>query len=337
MKLRVLLILLSFMMSTYVYASKARVLALQKAVFLKDVQTTFINPAHLHSLDKLMTFEFGGSTNTNAPKAEGGILDDHLGPKMGVYLGHISQRQKELRAINGFENQNNPIEVFYAKDNWGASVAISNYNDKTTSVKEKSLTARFGVDKNNTEYYATVEAFAEAESGADEFEGGPLVELGYEKAIGDNYFYGTFNWGTGENKITGVKTDADSLGAEVGALSRRIKNVYYGTALSYQKLKTSAAITQLTLPVYAGLEMDINSWAIVRASIVQSVLISQTQDKTQASPNNGKITNKNDTTVSAGLGLKYKDFQMDGVLAASTTGDVNGNAFLSQVSLTYSF
>jgi hypothetical protein len=319
------------------FASKARLISLQKAAFIKDIQTTFVNPAHINTLDKQLTFEFGGSTNTSTPKAEGGIIDDSFGPKLGIYLGHVSDTQQTLRAFNGFENQNNSIDVIYGRDNWGFGLAVSNHKDKTADVEEKSATLRFGYDHNNTEFFGTVEAFATAESGKDEFKGGPQVELGFEKAIGTNYFFGVFNWGTAENEIANKKTDADRLGLEVGAISRRIQNIYYGVSVSYQTLELDKKIKSLTLPVFAGIEKDLNSWAVVRASVTQSVLISSYEDENQAPPADGKITNKNDTKVAAGIGLKHNNFTLDGVVSASTTGNVNGNEVLSQASLTYNF
>lgn len=337
MKIKFLVLLLITSFSSYVYASKARLLSLQKAAFIKDVQTIFVNPAHVNDIGRLMTFEFGGSTNTATPKAEGGLFDNGFGPNTGVYLGHVSETQKDLRAIHGFENQNNPIEIFYAKDNWGTSLSLSNYEDKTTDVKEQSATIRFGKEENGTEMYGSLEAFANAENGSDKYTGGPRVELGYEKAVGTNYYFGTFNWGTGENKAAGTKTDLNSLGLEVGAISRRIKNVYYGASLSYQKLTLDKDMSALTLPVFAGVETEINSYTTLRASVVQSVLISQVEDKNQASPADKPIVNKNDTQVAAGVGFKYNQFLLEGVLSASTTGDVNGNAVLSQASLTYNF
>lgn len=339
MKTKILISTLALATSTGAFASKARVQALQKAEFLKDVQTAFINPAHINSLGQFMTVEFGGNTNASNPKAEGGIFAEAMGANMGLYLGHLSQTQQDLRTIAGQENQNNPIEVFYAKDSWGASIALSNHKDKTTDVEEKSVTARFGYDKDGLELFGTVEAIADAENATDEYTGGPQISLGAEKAMGDNYVFAKFNWGAAENKVKagGAKTDVDVLGLEVGAINRKIQNVYYGVSLAYDKLKIGQSITALTLPVFIGVEANLTSWAVVRASVVQSVLISSTEDKTQTAPADGKITNKNDTTVAAGIGIKYNKFTLDGVIAGSTTGDLNGNDVLTQASLSYEF
>lgn len=327
------------LISAPAFASKARLQSLQKAEFLKDPQTLFVNPAHLNSIAKQMTVEFGAGANTSSPKAEGGIFTDMFGANTGIYLGHVSQNQKDLRAINGYENQNNPVEIFYAQGAWGASLAVSNFNDKTTNVKEQSLTARFGMDEGGREFYVNVEALAKAENATkDKFRGSPAIDLGYEQEFGSNYFFAKANWGAGENKTAaGVKTDIDTLGLEAGILTRKLQNTYFGASLAYDKVKTTKAKTALTLPLFAGVEADLTSWAVVRASITQSLLISQTQDKTATAPGDKKIINKNDTTVSAGVGLKYGKFALDGVVSGSTTGDLNGNAVLSQASLSYVF
>lgn len=337
MKVSYIVSAIALLSTTEAFASKARLEALQKAAFAKDVQTTFVNPAHVNSIGNLLTVEFGGKTNSAAPKAEGGIFDNNFGANVGIYLGHLSENQKTQRSVNGFENQNNPIEIFYGKGVYGASLALSNYNDKTSKVKEQSVTARFGYDNNGTEIYGSIEALQKAENGTDKFEGGPQVSLGYEQEFGTNYFFANLDWGTGENKMAAGKTDSNILGVEVGALSRRIESVYYGTSLAYAKLKTQKSISALTLPIFIGIERNITSWAVVRASISQSVLISQTKDENQTAPANQKIVNKNDTTVAAGLGIKYEKFTLDGVVSGSTTGDINGNAVLSQASLTYQF
>jgi hypothetical protein len=332
---------LSLVAATPAFASKARLQALQKAEFLKDSQTVFLNPAHINTLGKYVTAEFGGGTNTAAPKAEGGIFANEMGGNMGLYLGHLSANQQSLRAVNGFENQNNPVEVFYGKDAWGASLAVSNSKDKTTDTEEQSVAARFGWDRNGTEFFGTVEAFASSENAAgDEFTGSPYVNLGYEQEFGTNYLFAKMNWGSAETDFKAAATkdqDIDDLGFEVGVLSRKIKNIYYGASISYATRDIGKDITAVTLPVFVGLEMDVTSWMVARASIAQSVLLSSTENENLAAPGDEKVTNKNDTTVAAGLGLKYNSFILDGVIAGSTTGDINGTDFLTQASLTYSF
>lgn len=324
--------------STSAYASKARLQALQKAEFLTDVQTTFINPAHVNSLGQLMTFEFGGSSSSADPKAEGGLFVKDFGANTGVYLGHVSPNQKALRDRLGYENQNNPVDIFYAKNNWGAALAISNSNDKTTEVKEKSLTGRFGTKSNNTEMYGSIELYSDAEKADDDYTGGPQFSLGYETSKGVYYLFATLTSGKAEHDPkVGDDIDANILAFEVGAISRKISHVYYGASFDYEKIDAKKDITSISLPVFMGIEKNVNSWMVLRASVVQSVLISEEKDEYQAEPNDEKKTNKNDTTVAAGVGIKINSFELDGVISGSTTGNVSGNSLLSQASLTYRF
>ena len=339
MKKFVLVSALSLVAATPAMASKARVQALQKAEFLKDSQTVFENPAHVNSLGKYLTLELGGSANTSAPKAEGGLFTDEFGANMGVYVGHLSPIQQSLRAgATASEGQNNPVEVFYAKDGWGASVALSNSEDKTTDTKEQYLALRYGIDRDGMEFSGTVEAIAVTETGSDKTVGAPYITLNFEQEMGTNYFFSKLNWGTGKYEATAGDTDVKDIGAEVGILSRKIKNVYYGASLSYAKREIGKDITAMNLPIFAGVEAELNSWAVVRASVSQSFLLSSVQDKNQTpAPADEAITNKNDTTVAAGIGLKYNNFALDGVVAGSTTGQINGNDVLTQASITYNF
>ena len=329
---------LSTLAATPALASKARVNSLQYAAFLKDAQTVFENPAHVNTLGKQLTLEMGGAANTSNPKAEGGIFMPQYGANMGVYVGHLSPNQQSLRAgATASEAQNNPVEVFYAKDDWGFSVALSNSEDKTTDTKEQYLAFRYGVDRGGMEFSATVEAIAMTETGTDKTVGAPYVNLNYEREMGKNYLFSNFVWGSGKSESATGDSDIKDLGLEVGIINRELGNIYYGAALSYAKRELADDITSMSLPIFLGLETEINSWAVVRASISQSFLLSSFQDKNQAAPADGKVTNKNNTTVAAGVGLKYNSFTLDGLLSGATTGQLNGNAILAQASLTYLF
>jgi hypothetical protein len=330
-------ILISILMvAGQAHASKARLLSLQGAEFLKDVQTTFENPAHVNSIGKLVTFEFGANTNVAAPKAEGGIFMDEFDANVGLYLGHQSAEQNTLRAIGTYERQNNPVDVFYAKDNWGVGLGISRHEDKNTDVEEQSVTLRFGVDNKDYEAYGTAELVSEAEKPNADYSGGPLISGGFEKEVGSNYYFVKGTWGATEQDIAGQEVDVDVLSLNAGVLSRKIQNIYYGVSLDHTEIEVdSNKISALTLPFVIGLELDITTWAVVRGSVTQSILLSQTENETIVADE--KIINTNDTTVSAGIGLKFNKFTLDGVMAASTTGDFNSDDFLTSASLTYSF
>lgn len=336
---KVLLVTAMTLAAGQAYASKARVQALQYAAFLKDSQTVFINPAHVNSLGNYMTFEFGGSSNSAAPKSEGGIYMDEFGGKAGVYVGHMSPLQAGVRggATTASELENNPVEFFYAKDDWGFSFGISNSENKTSDSKQQYLVGRYGIARDGMELAITAEVLSSVEAGADKTTAAPYLSVNYEREMGTNYLFVNAVWGSGKYQAPGTSTNVNDLGVEVGLLSRKIENIYYGAAISYAKREVGADITALRLPLFLGIEKDLNSWAVVRASITQGFLLGSTQDKTQTAPADGTVTNANDTQVAAGLGLKYNNFVLDGLVSAATTGQVNGSNILTQASLTYSF
>ena len=336
---KVLLVLALTLVAGQSHASKARVLSLQYAAFLKDSQTIFVNPAHVNSLGKYLTFEFGGSTNTSAPKAEGGLFMEEFGGKAGVYVGHMSPIQSSIRsgAATASELENNPVEMFYAKDDWGMSLGLSNSENKTTDSKQQYLVARYGMARDGMEFAASAELLSTVEAGNDKTTAAPYLTVNFEKEMGTNYLFVNANWGTGKYETLTTSADVKDMGVQVGLLSRKIESIYYGAAISYAKRETTADNTALRLPIFMGIEKDLNSWSVVRASISQGFLLGSTEDKTQAAPANGTITNANDTTVAAGLGIKYNNFILDGLVSAASTGQVNGSNILTQASMTYTF
>lgn len=323
------------------HASKARLSALQRAEFLVDSQTIFENPAHVNALGRYLTFEFGGAANSSTPKAEGGIFAQEMGGNMGLYLGHVSPNQRSLRAVSGYENQNNPIEFFYGKNNWGMSLSLSNYDNRNTGVKEQSAGVRFGMENDGTEFYASVEAFSTAEvGGSAKYTGAPYVNLGMEKAVDTAYYVAKAKWGMTNQDLTAspyTNRKVDDMGVEIGALSRRYKNIYYGAYLSYDERKIESNKTTVwSIPLVAGVEADLNSWSVVRASVTQGLLLGTTKDEV-ATPGAKEIIDANDTRVAAGMGFKYNGFTLDGVVSGSANGNLNGNDVLSQASVTYNF
>ncbi len=335
---KVCILVLASLTAAPALASKARLSALQKAEFLVDSQTIFENPAHINKLGQYLGFEFGG-TGTTQPKAEGGLFRKMDGAVWGAYLGHLSEKQVQYRALGGYESQNNPVEIFYGRGNWGASVAVSNFDDKNTKIKEQSLAARFGVEQDGFEYYGTLDILSNAETATgDKYTGAPTLSAGVEKASGDKYYSAKLAFSSTKQDKATVSSDVKEMGVELGALDRSIKNIYYGAFLGYKKIEVgSAADTSLTLPLVVGIEADLNSWAVARASVTQSLLLASEKKESAGPGANSEVINKNDTKVAAGIGLKYANFTLDGVIAASTTGDVNGNAVLTQAGLTYAF
>jgi len=325
------------------YATKAKLQALQGARFLTDSQLIFENPAQLLHLDNYLTLELGDTTATGTPKAEGGLFKDMYGGRGGFYLGHMSQDQIDFRTLNGFLTEENPVELFWGKDNWAVSFGISNSDKKTTDEDQRTILARFGIDNGTSELWVNAEFIAKSNKVADEYKGAPIVTAGGELHMENNlYVNGQIQWGTLETRIGGTTTDIDLLGAEVGILDRSIKtdkaSIYFGPKIRYAEAKFgSQKVTRYDLPVFVGMEYTAFSWMVVRGSISQNVLLGKTKDETATAPANQADTIGNNTTVATGIGLNWNGLLIDATFAGSTTGQFNGNSILANLGVIYNF
>jgi hypothetical protein len=333
-------------LSSAAHASKARILSLQGAQFLKDSQFMFLNPAQIHHQSNFLTYELGGTTNTASPKAEGGLVKEYKeydNAKVGVYLGHMDADQTLLRADAGFQDQENPIDFFYGKKNWAANISYSNTEKETTDRSQQRLAAKYGVNEKKYEAFAHIELISKADKAKDTYSSSPLLTLGGEYKYFENiYTYGKFTTGTVLQKIAGTKTATKVNDLELLILDRTIKTkkskIYFGPGLNYKVAETEGEKeTSTTIPFYIGVEYDLKSWMELRASVSQNFVFGSTKDETATSPSDKKDTIANNTTVTVGTGLKYEDLIIDGVFAGSTSGKVDGNTFLANVALTFKF
>lgn len=326
------------------HATKAKLQALQGARFLTDSQLIFENPGQLMHLDNYLTLELGDSTATGTPKAEGGLFKDMYGGRGGFYLGHMSEDQVSFRQLNGFLVEENPVEVFWGKNNWAVSLGISNSDKKTTDEEQRSVVARFGIDNGTSEAWVNAEFIAKSNNAADEYKGAPIVMAGGELHMDNNlYVDGRVQWGTIETKVGGTDTDIDLMGAEVGILDRSIKtdkaSIYFGPKIRYAEVKFgSQKVTRYDLPVFVGMEYTAFSWMVVRGSISQNVLLGRTKDQTATpAPADQADTIGNNTTVATGIGLNWNGLLIDATFAGSTTGQFNGNSILANLGMIYNF
>lgn len=341
-----LFVAVACLFSLNAHASKARIEALQGAKFLKDPQTIFINPSHVNSLGQYFSVEFGNqSTNPAAPKAEGGMLIDALGGKLGFYVGHMSSMQYRLRAVESYYNEQNPIEVTYGNGIWGASVFYSKSDKDTTAESQSTAGVRLGAQMDKLELYATIDAYARSRKNANtRYKSNPAVNLGAEYDMGSYYLFGDVVYSKSKQDIVGKNgADYDMKTFELGAQNHKQfsaagRTFYFGLSARYDMFeKQNNTVYTFTVPLVAGMEYDVTDWAVVRGSVTQNFLLGHTKDQSAAAPLNGKDTITNNTTVAAGAGFKFKGFELDGLLAASNTGAINGNAFLTKAALTYNF
>lgn len=337
-------LLLAALFSAQAFASKARVNSLLGADHLVDTQTIFTVPSHVQLLNPFLTYEFGAA----GAGAEGGVMR-HVGPgNLFAYMGHqnttsLGLADGDIRTTNGYLSQTNPIEVIYGVGNMGFGASISRVDNDTAKTEETTLVGKFGMNFTKESWmWVQLHAISNAKnSSEDEMAAGPYLKGGASFALGTLRLFGELNFGQGKEDLkVGTDEDVKSLGLNVGIEDRSLKtdaaDIYYGIQVGYAKREYEKdEKSAFVLPAFIGIEAPVTSWAIVRASVAQNILFGSTKDETATPTANAGIAN--DTTVAAGLGLKYGNFILDGSLTAAGTGNINGSSFLSQSSITYNF
>lgn len=347
MKKNFSVIILAMTFSTVTYASKARVISLQGADHVIDTQTIFKNPADLTKLNQFITYEFGAAGTA----AEGGFARNlQNGDKLAIYLGHKNAISNfavgDVRTANTYSGQNNPVEVLYATGNMGFGGSVSTIDDKKNGVKETSLVGKFGIRNDQSEFYVHAHLISSAEkttgANTDKLNAVPQLVVGGSYDVDKLHYFGALHIGQAKNEIglTSTTTDIKDTNATIGVEDRAMgmpgNDIYYGARVDYVMRDVGGAkISGTQLPVFLGMEMDVTTWSVFRASVVQNLLLGSIKDETAVNTDPAGI--QNNTTVAAGLGLKYNNLTLDGSLTAATNGQVNGNAFLANASVTLNF
>ncbi len=330
-----ILTVLSF--NSYSYASKARVNALQGANHIVDTQTIFANPAHISLLNPYLTFEMGAAGNG----AEGGFARKlSNGNMLGIYLGH--DNTNDLRDGTTFIKQQNPIEVTYGKGDMAFSGSLSTIDNKKSGTKETTLVGKYGAINGDMAYYAHLALISSAEKKGtpdQKISSSPYITLGGNKDMGTNRFFGSLVYGNTKAEAGTVETTTKDMNITLGWEDRSMKttdaDIYYGAMLENNSRDIEGKkVTLMQLPVFIGLELNLNSWSMFRASLSQNVILGSTKDETVSNDADGI---NNNTTVATGLGFKHNNLTLDGLLSASTTGQINGTAFMTSAAVTYNF
>jgi len=334
--------------SSSAFASKARVGALLGADHLVDTQTVFTYPSHVGLLSPYLTFEMGAQGTA----AEGGLMRTlSNGNKLLVYLGHqnstalLSTGQTDMRSSLGYISQQNPVEVVYAYGTAGFGISLSNFEDKKAGTKETTMVLKYSQAQGAMAWYAHLTPFANAAKNtntatSDKFEGGPRLAVGAGMDDGSYRYFGNLTYGQGKNDLAaGSSTIKDTMlqiGVEDRSLKTDASDIYYGMRLGYAVRDIEGKkISAYNLPAFVGIEHTITSWAVFRASLEQNILLGESKDETATNTDASGISSN--TRVASGLGLKYGGLTLDGLLAAASSGQVNGTNFLTQASVTYSF
>lgn len=340
-----LILSLTLLIAAPAFASKARLASLQGARQLVDLQTIFVNPAHINMVGQYITLEMGAVGTA----AEGGFVRKlDSGDKLLVYVGHQNPLGNfvvgDVRTANSYLGQNNPLEVIYGTGNMGFGGSISTLDDKKNGTKESTLVAKIGMDNGPIKWFAHAK-FATAEklnAGNTDKITAPAVFLGGTYKGESLLYYGSIHAGTAKNEAgaTATSTDIKDLAVVLAVIDRSMKfddnDIYYGAQVDVVSRDVGGAkITGTRLPVFLGMEYNVSSWAVFRGSVSQNFLLGSTKDETAVNKDDSGIANN--ATVAAGLGLKHNNLVLDGSLTAATTGQVNGNTFLASAAVTYSF
>lgn len=341
--MKIFSVVLVFLLATSAWASKARVTALQYADHLVDVQTAFKNPAYINQLSPLLTLEMAA-----AGKAEGGMLmKTDSSNNILVYAGHQNTfgigAGADARSANSYLSQNNPVEVLYGAGTMAFGGSLSTVDNKKSGTKETTLIGKWGMISDGLYLYAHLSLVSTAEikatTGDKKINAAPGLIFGASKDSGNMRYFGALTYGNAKNEVGGTSTDIKDMDIKIGLEDRSMRksdaDIYYGTLLNYSTREVGKKITAMSLPVFLGIETPVTSWLTFRGSVAQNFLIGSFKDETATNTDaDGIATN---TTASAGLGFKYNNLILDGVLTAGTSGDINGNQFLSTASVTYNF
>lgn len=350
--MRSILLLAAALLSSSAFASKARVASLQGANHLVDTQTVFTSPSHVLMLNPYLTFEMG----TAGTDAEGGIMRPMGGGKMLFYMGHQNTTESDIytdaRATNSYIEQRNPLELIYGAGNMAYGISLSHAEDHTAGDKETSVVLKWGMNMASDGWlYAHVHAWDQASKrnagDEDRFSTMPYITFGGSMASGSMRFFGELNygkWTTDPGAATGTETDMKDMDLSVGVEDRSLKtdaaDIYYGVKAAWAKRTIDGTpekdVTGYKLPAFIGIEIPVVSWATFRGSVQQNLLFGTTKDESATTPTKDDSIDA-DTTVAAGLGLKYGNLVLDGSLTAAGNGNINGNQFISQASVTYNF
>ncbi len=354
-----------------VWASKARVNALQNSPTINDERDILTNPARAMEHDSFFVIEAGeGKTVTTAagesldyvpysdPKAEGGFsrnLNDEA--RMGAHIGRHYRVTDDRNSVNAtgtpaltFMGVKNPLDIYYARKmgegSIGASLSYSKSDEKTAG-KQDLIGVNLGYATSLFDVALNTLVTNSAENDADGKLTGAMPILLTGRYIMDTLYF------TAEIDMRSYKYES-AAGAAV--LNRKYSDIrlgafkrqdleggqfFYGGKINMEEFDDSETAaddksSSQYLNVLAGLEANATSWLDLRGSVSQEVLYGTTK------ANGGDaMTRDNSTVVAAGASLKFGKLEVDASLGAALDsgnyGKVNGNSLLGDLAMTYNF
>jgi hypothetical protein len=357
------------------FATKARQKALANSFHLSaGTQTVYTSPYHLMSLDNFVALEAGLTTSTSVDNgAEGSILMNvNSDAKLFLSVGHLDESVQSQRkfvngivGVTGYKAQQNPAEIIYSwKDGstvWGFGTYYSNFNNKAAKEKESSAGLRLAASYGDFKWKANLGLVNKAVNTAgDELNGDTYFNLGLRYNQNTlRYGLDVTTWAVSQTLNAGVSSNLSHSYQDINLRVVDVRKTeagefFMGAGLQQVTVKDKLAdkkFNRTTLPLVLGAETKANDWLVLRGSVTQSVLISQSKNEvgyTSASLTgaNGVVdaefsAEANNTAVAAGVGIMMNKVQFDatltGLTGSAATQNINGTDFLAQVGAVYKY
>lgn len=361
-----ILVLLVGLFANSAMASKARLLALgvnadqtgvgyshDGTLLFKDNRNIFLNPGQVGTMGNSFNFEMGSSTAIT-PNAEGGIIYDFEGGKLGFQLGRRHEITRTMSGLGSTILPNDSVDIIWGQkgsSSWGFGLHYADSKTDAASgadAKASVVALSAGMVKDKIEFFGTLGLDGKAErttAAATKYEGKAYIKAGVgytidntSKVIGSVLKSG-FDW------TSGAKTEFNTLGLDVRyARTHKPKTdlmFFYGggfTNVSGDRTTgaTKTDVTVQQIPLFLGIEGSANSWLDLRASVIQALLLN-TQKNENAGSAGEKQHSPNSTAIGAGATLKFTNFMLDATLAGNTTGAINATTLLANASIIYNF
>lgn len=364
------------LVSVQAFATRARTTALANSFHLVDTQTEFSSPYHMFSIPDFASLETGKTAATSTTDGAEAITKFSINEnsKLLVAIGHkdetVQTQRKFLNtaATAAFLTQQNPVELIYGvklADGtiWAGGLYYSNFKDKVADNNEQTAGLRLAASHGDFKWKANLGLTNKAQNTTNgTFTNQPYVNVALRYSIGKEHKLGLdyTMWKAKLESTAGVETqshDYQNIKFQyVNTTQADGNDLFYGVAVDSISLKndspapaTQGKLTRLALPVWIGFEHNATEMFTVRASIKQTIWA---QSKDESGYPVGAIdgafgavsemsAEPNNTEVSAGLGLKFKQVNLDGTLAGlvgkTATQQVNSNSLLALVGATYWF
>ncbi len=324
---------------------------MQNTNHLLDSELIFSLPSKASELDSFVTVESGQTTTLKTLETAYASGLVQYGPSaFAIGIGRqddLSSAQREtfnLLTTEFFELSQNPLNLIWSYKNKGTVYALGAFYSEKRDVLSRESESTQVIRGGYRSGFLTVSAAYQLKS---EVVAALNKELSINNSGSVSVLYEVDNFAISGEAET-FSSDQVNTGAHLNqisyqtlqmALSDRTEfdqnQFFYRIDLIIKNLEykiSSLKEHENQLPLTLGIESRQAEWLILRSSIQQTVFINQSENIP---------ADVNSTQAAFGVGLRFKNLTLDGVLAgligSTQTGIVDANQFLSQVSLTAIF